>query len=520
MWLWVVPLVLQLCGADRPMDVIKHIIVIVQENWSLDGLWTGLTDLDGVTEANYVPQVTKEGVAYTVLPRPTLSNGSVDTRIPDNLPNLPWQLTDHMSDEELTRDLVHRFYTHQFQINKGKLDKFVAYSDAGAYVVSHMGKANNLPMASIIREGTLATRFFQAAFGGSFLSHQWLISGRAPEWNSSLKDPPPAMLSVVDFESDTLVSDEALTVTGEYAINTIYSETQPYPPDVTVEKRLPPSLHRTMGDLLTAKNVSWKWYSGGWDNVNNSEYDPLFQYHHQPYIYYKNFEEGTEGRKHLVDEQEFYRDLKKGTLPSVSWVKFYGADNEHPGYATVVDGQKHLVDCVKAIQNSSAWENTLVILTYDEFGGRFDHVVPPKVDEWGPGSRVSSVLLSPFVRKGFMDRTEFYTHDSINKLIADRFHLEYLTERIAKAQVFENPFDWTGMCCPGSSIKAGEVCRSAGCTDCCVTNEWMWWGIAIAVGAIALICVGAFCVRRFRKPKHEAQVLLDTNKTTNLEDGR
>lgn len=99
-------------------------------------------------------------------------------------------------------------------------------------------------------------------------------------------------------------------------------------------------------------------------------YDDLFQYHHQPYVYYQNFAEGTDARKHhLVDEKELYEDLKQGTLPrsiiecsfhflfivymltmwlggrdccgdlimldSVSWVKFYGADNEHPGYTTV-----------------------------------------------------------------------------------------------------------------------------------------------------------------------------------------
>lgn len=498
---------------ERPIDSIKHIVVIVQENWSLDGLWTGLNGVDGATDVNYVIQVDRQGTPYTTLPQPDLGNSTLDPRIPADLPNKPWTLTDYVPDNELTRDLVHRFYTHQFQINKGKLDKFVAYSDAAAYVVSHMGRANDLPMAAVAREATMATRFFQSAFGGSFLSHQWLISGRAPEWNSSVKAIPDGMKSVADLKNETLTFDGALSVDGKYAINTVYSESQPYPPWSSPAQRLPLSTHLTMGDLLSQKDISWKWYSGGWDELNNSVYDELFQYHHQAYVYYQNFAEGTEARKeHLFDEKALYEDLKHGTLPSVSWVKFYGADNEHPGYATVVEGQKHLVDCVRAIQNSSAWPNTLIILTYDEFGGRFDHVPPPQVDEFGPGSRVSTMLLSPFVKKGFIDATEFYTHDSINKFIATRFGLPFLTPRIEKAQTFEKPFNWgSAMCCEKGSLKSGVECPNEGCTDCCVTTDWLFWGLVIAAGVILVVAAGALVARRLGKKSSNSQVLLDTS---------
>lgn len=78
--------------------------------------------------------------------------------------------------------------------------------------------------------------------------------------------------------------------------------------------------------------------------------------------------------------------LDKGQLPPVSWVKFYGIENEHPGYADLVDGNVHLANTVNRIKASSAWANSLIIVTHDEFGGRFDHVPPPVVDEFGPGT--------------------------------------------------------------------------------------------------------------------------------------
>ena len=127
--------------------------------------------------------------------------------------------------------------------------------------------------------------------------------------------------------------------------------------------------------------MSWNWYSGGWDDAAAGHPGPLFQYHHQPLNYFADYAPGQPGRTHLQDETDFIAAAKHGTLPTVSFVKPYGAENEHPGYASEPDGSDHLVDLLKTIMAGPQAKDTLVVVTYDEFGGQWDHVSPP-----GPGS--------------------------------------------------------------------------------------------------------------------------------------
>ncbi len=189
----------------------------------------------------------------------------------------------------------------------------------------------------------------------------------------------------------------------------------------------------TIGDRLSQKQVSWAWYSGGWDDALAGHPDPLFQFHHQPFAFFKNFADGTAGRReHLKDEKDFFTAIDDGTLPAVSFVKPLGPDNEHPGYAALLRGQQHVADIVNRIRSSSAWNDTLIIITYDEHGGRWDHVAPPVVDRWGPGSRVPTLVVSPFARKVYVDHTQYDT-TSILKLIEETFDVAPLNARDANA---------------------------------------------------------------------------------------
>jgi phospholipase C len=161
--------------------------------------------------------------------------------------------------------------------------------------------------------------------------------------------------------------------------------------------------------------VSWAWYSGGWNDAAAGRPGPLFQYHHQPFNYFADYAPGTEGRRHLQDENDFLNALTVGNLPTVSFVKPSGAENEHPGYASVDSGSQHLVDLVKAVQNSPVADDTLVIITYDEFGGQWDHVSPPGFgtpgahDAFGPGTRIPALLLSSRMRRSGVDHTSYDT---------------------------------------------------------------------------------------------------------------
>jgi len=345
----------------------------------------------------------------------------------------------------------------------------------------------------------ITDNFFQSAFGGSFLNHQWLVAARTPTWPDAVNDGGEDDLhSVVDANgmptssrlytspAGDSVKDQALTAScepapgrgptpesvtcGDYAVNTIQPAYQPYAPGTAEKRRLPAQTAPTIGDRLSAKGVDWAWYSGGWSNADGDVGAPgwtngsvptcsdpstatgavfpncpdkLFQYHHQPLNYFSSFAPGTAARQaHLRDEEEFIqlaKDSKRRcALKPVSFVKPIGAENEHPGYASESTGSDHLVDLLSEIEDSRCGRDTVVVVTYDEFGGAWDHVPPPGQggtpgphDAFGPGTRIPALVLSPRLRHRFaVDHTQYDT-TSILATIERRFGLEPLSSRDA-----------------------------------------------------------------------------------------
>jgi phospholipase C len=200
----------------------------------------------------------------------------------------------------------------------------------------------------------------------------------------------------------------------------------------------------TIGDRLSQRHVSWAWYSGGWNDALAGHPDPLFQFHHQAFAYFANFADGTAAKaQHLRDETEFFTAAATGRLPAVSFVKPLGPDNEHPGYADMLTGEQHVLDLIAAIRNSPDWNSTAIIITYDEHGGFWDHVVPPVVDRWGPGSRVPTIIISPFARRHYVDHHRYDT-TSILAFIEHRWGLRPLTERDREANDLTGAFSFTG----------------------------------------------------------------------------
>jgi len=196
---------------------------------------------------------------------------------------------------------------------------------------------------------------------------------------------------------------------------------------------LPPQTEQTIGDLLSAKGVSWAWYAGAWQATldgKNAVPVPNFQYHHQPFNYFADMAPGTAARaEHLKDGglggSEFIKAIDNGTLPQVAFYKPQGNLNEHPGYTDVLDGDRHIADLVGHLQKSPQWAHMVVVITYDENGGFWDHVAPPKGDRWGPGTRIPALIVSPLAKQGLVDHT-LYDTTSILSLITKRFALPIL----------------------------------------------------------------------------------------------
>jgi phospholipase C len=496
----------------QALQQINHFVVIYQENWSFDALYgsfpgangianaspTSLSQLDRLTGQAYTSQLGQpfdlayNGPALTTPPQP-INNGAIDPRFPAGLNTLaPYDLSTYLSPGDRTGDIVHRYFQEQSQINGGAQNHYITWSDNPGLVMSHFD-ATNLPEGLLAQQYTMDDNFFHAAFGGSFLNHQFFVAAAAPVYANAATLNPGAIATLAPDGSLALnpttgkiVHDGSITPIGgqsladpghfydqNYVINTTFSKN--LAPDFignnTSASLLPsqndsdpnaPNYIPTIGDTLDAAGVSWKWYSGGWDNAlaaspsnpaNNGHTpspdpaDPNFQWHHQPLAYYNNFapwlpngQRNPLSAAHLQDETNFFADLAAGDLPAVSFIKPIGEDNEHPGYTSLLRGQQHVADIVHAIQNSPDWAHTAVIITYDENGGRWDHVSPPDNNGiWGDGTRVPTIVISPYSKQGTVDHTE---HDtlSILKTIEQRFNLPALSPYDANASSLADNF--------------------------------------------------------------------------------
>lgn len=237
-----------------------------------------------------------------------------------------------------------------------------------------------------------------------------------------------------------MITDGKVSPDG-YVINTSYTVNVPHPTS-TPDNELVPNQHMpTIGDRLNEKNITWAWYSGGWDMAISGNPAPSFQFHHQPFAYFANYADGTELKSaHLKDENEFISAAQNGTLPSVSFVKPLGINSEHPGYTDVINGETHTLELINLVLNGPNGKDAVIIVTYDENGGYWDHVSPPVIDrKWGPGTRVPAIIISPFAKKGYVDHTKYETV-SILSYIEKRWNLNPLSLRDQKANPLTNAF--------------------------------------------------------------------------------
>jgi acid phosphatase len=360
---------------------------------------------------------------------------------------------------------IHNYWQNIEQINGGRNNKFVAMTTVGAWTMGYYD-GSAMKVWQWARRYTLADNFFMGAFGGSYLNHQWLVCACTPVFPNApaslhaqlderglLKKRPDSPASAMNGPPHLF--DGTVTPDG-YSVNTSQSSYQPsgIPPapggDLNFADKaknpVPPQIAKTIGDTLSAKGVSWAWYAGGWNQAladgrrdpkekraiiyNRGEGSPNFQPHHQPLNYFARFAPGTADRaRYLKDGEEFFAAIDQGTLPQVALYKPAGKLTQHPSYTDIQSGDEHIAALLERLEKSPQWHNMLIIVTYDENGGYWDHVPPPSGpgwgDRWGPGTRIPTLVVSPLAKRGFVDHTSYDT-TSILKLITRRFGLEPL----------------------------------------------------------------------------------------------
>jgi acid phosphatase len=503
------------CDATALENDIQNIVFIYAENRTFDSLlgnYPGANGLAAVVDASgnptaaYVPQKDRDGTTVLAkLPQTwggatAAGNPTVVTQAQtDNLPNAPFPIETTfaaingaplLSTTDVTRDMAHRFFENQMEINGGTNDMFAAWVDGGGLTMGHFDYGKSA-MYKIAQQNVVADNFFEGAFGGSFLNHQYLICGCAPSVSSAFVASNKPSLNTLGAANAKSVPQLAANSTspasalsgppslktgniapldyfgagdGYRAVNTMQPPYQPSgnaPPggatdlrysDGSLGNTLPPQTQTTVGDLLSAKGISWAWYATAWTAAvadgaqpagaartviytpSSPRGNPDFQAHHHPFNYFSAFDPATQAANrnaHLKDYGDLVSAAAAGTLPAVAFYKPTGYVNQHPGYANVDDGDAHIAGLVGALQASPQWSHMVIVVTYDEYGGQYDHVAPPKGDLVGPGTRIPAIIISPYAKAGTVDHTQYDT-GSILRLITHRFGLATLPGIVAR----------------------------------------------------------------------------------------
>jgi phospholipase C len=370
---------------------VEHVVFLIKENRTFDHMFGRFPGADGATTG-----VTCDGKVVPL------------KRSPDRAP-----------------DGDHSFAAGITVINGGKMNCF----ERASYVQYRPSQIPNY--WAYASHYALADHFFTSIYGPTGIEHLWTFASqsdrlvdheRPGQFGSGLPreycdDPEELAWSFAHLtaaERETVMDLEA---------NADIEGVQRY-----WTERWPCTDVRVLPDLLEAAGLTWREYRG-----RNQWVQPLRMV---PHVRFGPM------WKNVVSAEQFLRDLDAGTLPAVSWLTPPLVLSDHPP-RSMCAGENWTVEFLNALMQSDAWGSTVVVLTWDDFGGFYDHVPPPHVDEYGLGPRVPTIVISPFAKPGFIDHTEL-EFGSVMKMIETIFDLPPLTARDAEADDMLDLLDFDG----------------------------------------------------------------------------
>jgi phospholipase C len=464
--------VLLLAGTALPayaeVTPIKHVVVIFQENVSFDHYF-----------ATYPNAMNAAGQpAFTAQPGTPSVNGLTAALIAFNTNSAkPFRLD---RSQAATCDQDHVYKDEQAAMNSGLMDKFVEKVGTGTLAksgntVCHatdvMGYFDGNTVTALwnyAQEFAMSDNFFGTTFGPSTPGALNLISGQTNGAIGSCALEPASAQCVAT--PDSLSTKFGVDVVQ----GSVVADPQPMFDDCSSRETVAMSGHN-VGDLLSAKGVTWGFFQGGFrptsmvsgkavcgashvgSNGNTqADYIP----HHQPFQYFQSTANphhlppssvGMIGRSdqanHQYDVIDFWNAVNADNLPAVSFLKAPGYQDGHAGYSDPLAEQQFLVTTINKLQQMRAWNDTAIIITYDDSDGWYDHVMPPIVSQsntaqdalTGPGAcgtappgalpgrcgygpRLPLLVISRFAKPNYVDH-EITDHTSILRFIEDNWQL-------------------------------------------------------------------------------------------------
>ena len=360
----------------RAAASIGHVVVIIQENRTVDNLFPGFPGADTSTTA------------------PLQSGGTVALR--------PRRLED-------PGDVDHGHHTFLKQYDYGKLDGFDGRW-AGAAVAKYDGLAyvpldETKPYWDLARQFTFGDRMFQSNSGPSFPAHFYLIAGTSQRISENPGPWPWGCDGSVPTVESLLASDP-----GAVDDRSI--------PDTPQTQQSPTCFDmRTIADEFDAHNVSWAYYS---PKIGSPAAGDMWS----AFDAIKHVRYGSDWSHVISPENTILDDIANGRLPQVSYVVPNFRESDH---AALTDGSgpEWVATIANALGASQYWRDTALIVTWDDWGGWYDHVKPPHRDNMGMGFRVPLIVASPYARHGYVSHTT-YEFGSVLRFIEDTFGLSSL----------------------------------------------------------------------------------------------
>ncbi len=373
--------------ATGSSGLITHIIIMDKENRTFDSMFGSFPGANGATT-----YVDPNGVTHPL-------NHQPDT---------------------LLNDISHSWNSAALAYDNGKMDKFSQIQGA---IQNNIDESDSQFYRSDIpnywqyaQTFALPDNNFSFIAGPSFPNHLFTIAGEDQDVDANPKNPN---VKQVPWGCDA-------------------------PPGTTVEERpasgstkyvFPCFDFQTLGDTMNQNNVSWKYYAPG---------PPDTGYGWSAFDAINHIRNTSQWTQHVVDYTQFATDAASGSLPAVSWLVEPGDVSDHPPHS-ICAGENWTVQQINAVMNNpTLWAHTAIILTWDDFGGFYDHVIPPRAfnQKITYGYRLPLIIISPYSRPGFIDHT-LYSTASILKFVEDNFNLPALTTTDGTANDFVNSLDYT-----------------------------------------------------------------------------
>jgi phospholipase C len=362
---------------------IKHVVFLIKENRTFDNLFGTFPGADGVSFG------LDDGVRRPLTPGTDGSIGSYD--------------------------IPHCYTCSREAWDHGKMDGFDqdATSDRWSYTQLRRSQLPNYWHWAT--RFVLADRFFSSAQGPSFPNHLYAIAAQS----GGAHDNPRR--------------------TGAFRSSNTFGCDAPKGQTVTVvdsegkERQVQPCFEfQTEGDLLNDAGINWAYYAADPDQLG---------YIWSAYSAIGHIRNTRQWRDHVLPVDRVIADIGKDRLPPVTWIAPRYEVSEHPQYNFCL-GENWSTQVIDAIMKSSMWESTAIFVTWDDYGGFYDHVAPPQVDAFGFGIRVPLLVISPYALKGTIDH-HLGEFSSVLRFIEDNWDLRSLTARDRAARNLSYDFDFT-----------------------------------------------------------------------------